>query len=95
MHLDFLHNEILKNCLTVKQRQHSGFQQRRLGISFEGDCEFCSHFSPCDPVLRFTVAAAANPGRIFMLTELLLLQRPEGGSHNLSLRLMSPLTVQV
>lgn len=39
--------------------------------------------------------SAANPGRIFMLTALLLPPSPEGGSHNLSLRLMSPLTAQV
>lgn len=36
-----------------------------------------------------------NPGRIFMLTALLLPPSPGGGSHNLSLRLMSPLTAQV
>lgn len=39
--------------------------------------------------------SAANPGRIFMLTALLHPPSPEGGSHNLSLRLMSPLTAQV
>lgn len=39
--------------------------------------------------------SAADPGRIFMLTALLLPQSPEGGSHKLSLRLMSPLTAQV
>lgn len=37
----------------------------------------------------------SNPGRIFMLTALLLPPSPEGESHNLSLRLMSPLTAQV
>lgn len=38
--------------------------------------------------------SAVNLGRIFMLTALLLPLSPEGGSHNLSLRLMSPLTAQ-
>lgn len=38
--------------------------------------------------------SATNPGRIFMLTALLLPPSLEGGSHNLSLRLMSPLTAQ-
>lgn len=44
---------------------------------------------------RFVRAMAASPGRLFMLTALLLPLGPGGGSCNPSLRLIPPLTAQV